>query len=90
MAALVDWAFSAGWLIFLFLGGAGAYELLGGRKYRASLLLAGAFLWIVLTFVYFRYTAVGGFRIFSVALYFVGCVFLARKVKGDLGKPDIR
>ncbi|MEO8103708.1 MAG: hypothetical protein ABI790_14390 [Betaproteobacteria bacterium] len=90
MGTLVDLAFLAGWLIFLFLGGAGAYELLGSRKYRASLLLAGAFLWILLTFVYFRYTAVGGFRIFSVLLYFVGCVVLVRKVKGELGKPDIR
>ena len=90
MDALVEVAYSAGWLIFLFLGGAGAYELLGGRKYRASLLLAAAFLWVVLTFVYFRYTAVGAFRMVSVALYFAACYFLVRKVKGDLGKPDIR
>ena len=90
MDALVEVAYSAGWLIFLFLGGAGAYELLGGRKFRASLLLAAAFLWIVLTFVYFRYTVIGGFRVVSVALYFAACYFLVRKVKGDLGKPDIR
>lgn len=87
---LVELAYSAGWLIFLYLGGAGAYELLGGRKYRASLLLAGAFFWILLTFVYIRYTGIGNFRPFSVALYFVGCFFLVRKVHGELGKTDIR
>lgn len=90
MAVLVEVAYSVGWIIFLYLGGAGVYELIGGRRYRASLLLAGAFLWIVLTFVYFRYTAVGMFRLVSVALYFAGCYFLVQKVKGELGKPDIR
>jgi hypothetical protein len=87
---LVEIAYTAGWLMFLYLGGAGAYELLGGRRYRASLLLAAAFLWIILTFVYFRYAGVGVFRVVAVALYFAGCFFLLRKVHGDLGKPDIR
>jgi hypothetical protein len=87
---LVEIAYSVGWLVFLYLGGAGAYELLGGRKYRASLLLAGAFIWIVLTFVYFRYAGIGAFRLFSVVLYFAACYVLVRKVHGDLGKTDIR
>ncbi len=90
MGTLVEISYSVGWLVFLYLGGAGAYELLGGRKFRASLLLAGAFIWIVLTFVYFRYTGIGVFRVFSAVLYFAGCYFLVRKVHGDLGQPDIR
>ena len=32
--------------VFIYLGGAGAYELLGGRKWRASLLIGGALLWV--------------------------------------------
>ena len=90
MGALLDLAYLVGWLIFLYLGGAGVYELLGGRKFRASLLLAGAFIWILMTFVFFRYTGPGTFRAAFVLVYFVACVFLVRKVQGDLGKPDIR
>ena len=87
---MVEVAYLVGWMIFLYLGGAGAYELLHGRKYRASLLLAGAFIWIVLTFVYFRFTGAGVSRVAFVLLYFIACGLLARKVHGDLGKPDIR
>ena len=90
LRAMSELAYLLGWLIFLYLGGAGAYELLGGRRYRAALLLAGAFFWIVLTFVYFRFTSASSFRVAFVLLYFVACVILARKVQGELGKPDIR
>jgi hypothetical protein len=90
VGVLVEVAYSAGWLMFLYLGGAGAYELLHGRKYRASLLLLGAFIWIVLTLVYLRYTGAGSFRGAFVLLYFLACGLLARKVHGVLGQPDIR
>ncbi|MEQ1516881.1 MAG: hypothetical protein ABL931_10380 [Usitatibacteraceae bacterium] len=87
---LVETAYTIGWLIFLYLGGAGVYELVGGRRYRASLLLAAAFLWIVLTFVFFHYTGQSSFGVVMAVLYFVACVFLVRKVHTDLGTPDIR
>ena len=90
MGTLVEIAYTVGWLIFLYLGGAGVYELIGGRKFRASLLLAAAFFWIVLTFVFFQYAATGNYRVALVLLYFVACFFLVRKVQSDLGKPDIR
>ena len=90
MGILLDVAFLAGWIIFLYLGGAGAYELMGGRRYRASILLAGAFIWIVMTFVFFRYTGNSSFRVFFALLYFAACGLLVWKVHGDLGKPDIR
>jgi hypothetical protein len=90
LSILLDLAYSAGWLVFLYLGGAGAYELLGGRRYRASLLLVAAFLLIALTFVYIRYAGNGPIGWVFVLLYFIGCGVLVRKVHGDLGKPDIR
>jgi hypothetical protein len=90
MTVLIDLAYTTGWLVFLYLGGAGAYELFGGRRYRASLLLAVAFLWIVLTFVFFRYTGKSDYVAVTVILYFVACFILVRKVHPDLGKPDIR
>ncbi|MBL0121524.1 MAG: hypothetical protein IPP88_01935 [Betaproteobacteria bacterium] len=90
MGTLVEISYSVGWLIFLYLGGAGAYELLGGRKFRASLLLAGAFIWIVLTFVFFRYVGASNYRVAFVMLYFLVCGLLVRKVHRDIGTPDIR
>jgi Mn2+/Fe2+ NRAMP family transporter len=90
MTVLTDLAYTAGWLVFLYLGGAGAYELFGGRRYRASLLLAVAFLWIVLTLVFFRYTDKSDYGVMMLILYFVACFVLVRKVHADLGKPDIR
>ena len=90
MGVLVEIAYTVGWLIFLYLGGAGVYELIGGRRYRASLLLVAAFVWIVLTFVFFHYTGKSSFGVAMALLYFVACFFLVRKVHSDLGKPDIR
>jgi hypothetical protein len=90
MTVLVDLAYTAGWLVFLYLGGAGAYELFGGRRYRASFLLAVAFLWVVLTFVFFRYTGKSDYGVVMVILYFAMCLILVRKVHAGLGKPDIR
>lgn len=90
MQILHDLAYTAGWLIFLYLGGAGDYELLGARRYRASLLLAAAVLWIGMTFVFFSYAVKGGFAFVCIVLYLIACVFLVRKVHADLGKPDIR
>jgi hypothetical protein len=90
MSAITDLAYTAGWLVFLYLGGAGAYELVGGRRYRASLLLAVAFLWIVLTFVFFRYTGKSDYVAVMVISYFAACFILVRKAHADLGKPDIR
>ena len=90
MGLLLDAAYMTSWLVFLYLGGAGAFELMGGRRYRATLLLVGAFLWILLTFVYFRYTGRGAIGVVCALLYFVACYFLVRKVHGDLGKVDIR
>ena len=51
MQSLLNIAETVGWLVFIYLGGAGVYELLGGRRVRATALLAAAFAWIVLTFV---------------------------------------
>ena len=90
MGILLDVAFLVGWMIFLYLGGAGAYELLGGRRYRATLLLVGAFIWILMSFVFFRYTGSGTFRVFFALMYFAVCGLLVWKVHGNLGKPDFR
>ena len=90
MGVLVDIAYTVGWLVFLYLGGAGVYELIGARRYRASLLLAAAFIWIVLTFVFFHYTGKSGFAAVTAILYLAACFFLVRKVQSDLGTPDIR
>ena len=90
MGVVVEIAFTVGWLVFLYLGGAGVYELVGGRKFRASLLLAAAFVWIVLTFVFFHYTAASSYRLAMALLYFLVCFVLVLKVQANLGKPDIR
>ena len=90
MGVVVEIAFTVGWLVFLYLGGAGVYELVGGRKFRASLLLAAAFAWIVLTFVFFHYTATSSYRLASALLYFLACFVLVLKVQSNLGRPDIR
>ena len=90
MGAVVEIAYTVGWLVFLYLGGAGVYELIGGRKFRASLLLAAAFVWIVLTFVFFHFTAASDYRLAFALLYFLVCFILVLKVQSNLGKPDIR
>ena len=90
MGVVVEIAFTVGWLVFLYLGGAGVYELVGGRKFRAALLLAAAFVWIVLTFVFFHFTATSNYRLAYALLYFLVCFILVLKVQSNLGKPDIR
>lgn len=90
MGVVVEIAYTVGWLIFLYLGGAGVYELVGGRKFRASLLLAAAFVWIVLTFGFFHFTGASSYRLASALLYFLACFVLVLKVQSNLGKPDIR
>ncbi len=90
MRILLELCYIVGLLMFLYLGGAGAYELLGRRKWRASLLIAGALLWVVTTFMVFgilRATLL--FPVVAPA-YLAASFFLARKVHSELGKPDIR
>ncbi len=90
MGVVVEISYTVGWLVFLYLGGAGVYELVGGRKFRAALLLAAAFIWIVLTFVFFHYTAASSYSLAAALLYFLVCFILVLKVQSNLGKPDIR
>lgn len=87
---LLELCYSVGLLMFLYLGGAGAYELLGRRKWRASLLIASALVWVAFTFTLLGYTR-GSFLFPLISLaYLAACGFLARKVYRELGKPDIR
>jgi hypothetical protein len=90
MRILLELCYMVGLLMFLYLGGAGAYELLGRRKWRASLLIAGALLWVVTTFMVFG--VLRATLLFPVVapVYLVATFFLARKVHRELGKPDIR
>ena len=87
---LLELCYSVGLLMFLYLGGAGAYELLGRRKWRASLLIASALLWVAFTFTLLGYTRASFlFPLISLA-YLAACGFLARRVYRELGKPDFR
>lgn len=78
-----------GWLAFIYLGGAGVYELLGGRRVRASALLAGAIAWIAVTFVVLWLARPGGILIALVLLYFAATAWLVRMVHQSLGMPDM-
>ncbi|HEX4858293.1 MAG TPA: hypothetical protein VFV17_04685 [Usitatibacteraceae bacterium] len=78
-----------GWLSFLYLGGAGAFELIGGRRVRASVLLAGAVGWIVLMFLVLYLARNGGVAIVLPIAYAAATAWLARKVHATLGKPDL-
>ena len=53
---------SVGWLVFIYLGAAGVYELIGGRLVRASALLGGAVAWISVTFVVMWLVRPGGVK----------------------------
>ena len=90
MRILLELCYMVGLLMFLYLGGAGAYELLGHRKWRASLLIAGALLWVLATFMVFG--VLRATLLFPVVapVYLIATFFLARKVHRELGKPDIR
>lgn len=78
-----------GWITFLYLGGAGAYELLGNRRIRASVLLAGAFGWVLAMFVALKLGRGGGFAAIAPLAFIAVSVWLAWRVKGELGKPDM-
>jgi hypothetical protein len=78
-----------GWMAFLYLGGAAAYELLGGRRVRASALLAGAVGWIVLMFLVLKLARHGGVAVLAPLAYAAATAWLARKVHRSLGKPDM-
>ena len=90
MRILLEICYMVGLLMFLYLGGAGAYELLGRRKWRASLLIAGALLWVVTTFMVFGVLRATLLFPLAAPVYLIATFFLARKVHGELGKPDIR
>jgi len=80
---------SIGWLAFIYTGAAGVYELLGGRKVRATAFLAGAFGWIVVTFVVMWLARPGGVLVGLLLAYFAATGWLAYKVFRLLGKPDM-
>jgi hypothetical protein len=79
-----------GWLMFIYLGGAGVYEMLGGRKVRASALLAAAVGWVVVTFVLMWLARQGDVvAVILLLVYFAALGWVARKVYFSLGKPDM-
>ena len=82
---------SIGWLVFIYMGGAGVYEMLGGRKVRATAFLAGAFGWIVVTFGVMWLTRLGGtvLAMLLALTYFAATGWLVYKVFRLLGKPDM-
>lgn len=81
---------SLGWIMFLYLGFAGAYELVGGRRVRATALLAGAIGWIAVTFSVLWMARRGVAAAILVSLiYFAALYWLGRTVQGSLGKPDM-
>ena len=82
---------SIGWLVFIYMGGAGVYEMLGGRKVRATSFLAGAFGWIVVTFVVMWVTRLGGTVLGTILAlaYLAATGWLVYKVSRLLGKPDM-
>ena len=80
---------SAGWLVFIYLGAAGVYELMGGRRVRASALLGGAVAWIAVTFMVMWLVRPGGVVMVLLLLYFGATAWLVHKVLCLLGKPDM-
>ena len=80
---------SIGWLVFIYLGAAGVYELIGGRRVRASALLGGAVAWIVVTFVVMWLVRPGGVVLVLLLLFFGATAWLVHKVFRQLGKPDM-
>lgn len=73
------------------MGGAGVYEMLGGRKVRATAFLAGAFGWIIVTFVVMWVTRLGGTVLGTILAlaYLAATGWLVYKVSRLLGKPDM-
>jgi hypothetical protein len=90
MNILLSLTETVGWMMFIYLGGAGVYEMLGGRKVRASALLAAAVGWVVITFVLMWLARQKDVVAVIVLLaYFPALVWVARKVYFSLGKPDM-
>ena len=91
MQTLLTITESIGWLVFIYMGGAGVYEMLGGRKVRATAFLAGAFGWIVVTFGVMWLTRLGGtvLAMLLALTYFAATGWLVYKVFRLLGKPDM-
>ena len=91
MPTLLTITESIGWLVFIYMGGAGVYEMLGGRKVRATAFLAGAFGWIVVTFGVMWLTRLGGtvLAMLLALTYFAATGWLVYKVFRLLGKPDM-
>ena len=80
---------SVGWLVFIYLGAAGVYELIGGHRVRASALLGGAMAWIAVTFVVMWLVRPGGVLAVLLLLYFGATAWLVHKVYRLLGRPDM-
>ena len=82
---------SIGWLVFIYMGAAGVYEMLGGRKVRATAFLAGAFGWVVATFVVMWLARLGSplLGIVLALAYLAATGWLVYKVFRVLGKPDM-
>ena len=90
LKSLLYLAETIGWRMFIYLGGAGAYELIGGRRVRASALLAAALGWIAVTFTLLWLARGGGaVAVILVFLYLAALVWLARTVFRSVGKPDM-
>ena len=89
MPLLLTLTESTGWLVFIYLGAAGVYEMLGGRKVRATAFLAGAFGWIVATFGVMWLARPGGAMVVLVLVYFAVTGWLVYKVFRLLGRPDM-
>ena len=82
---------SIGWLVFIYMGAAGVYEMLGGRKVRATAFLAGASGWVVVTFVMMWLARLGSpvLGIVLALAYLAATGWLVYKVFRLLGKPDM-
>ena len=90
MPLLLSLTENIGWLMFIYLGGAGVYELVGGRRVRASALLAAAVGWVVATFVLMWLARGGGVVGVLLVLFYLGALgWLAQLVFRSLGKPDM-
>ena len=91
MQSLLTITESIGWLVFIYMGAAGVYEMLGGRKVRATAFLAGAFGWVVVTFVMMWLARLGSpvLGIVLALVYLAATGWLVYKVFRLLGKPDM-
>ena len=91
MQSLLTITESIGWLVFICMGAAGVYEMLGGRKVRATAFLAGAFGWVVVTFAVMWLARLGSplLGIVLALAYLAATGWLVYKVFRLLGKPDM-